>query len=103
MALSCIFTKRNEAGTYFVRGNKRLEDTVEFRRAHTLLILTIIPNNIGKDRVRLVNIVHQIFKFIRRSLNEVKHLSSITISLFRAREVFLKFLFDLLKAFAQLS
>ena len=103
MALSCIFTKRNEAGTYFVRGNERLEDTVEFGRAHVPVVFSIVPQDFVKRRVRVVDIVVEVFE-LRCSLAEERpHLLAVPVVLLDIREVVRELLPDPLQALAQLS
>ena len=103
MALSCIFTKRNEAVTYFVRGNKRLEDTVEFGRVHVLLVFTIILDHLGESRISMVHVINQVFKLRSRPADKGPHLLAILVVELHIGKVLCEFLADGLQTFAKLT
>ena len=88
---------------YLVRGNKGLEYAIELSGIHLLVVLAVVLHNFRVDRVRVVHVIHQVIDLRCGLPDKRPHLGSVTVSLFRVREVLCQLSTYCFQSFTQLS
>jgi hypothetical protein len=78
--------------TYSIRRYEGLEDPVEFRRRHVLVVLPKVFDHIREQRVCGVYIIVKVFHLSRRLAQEAPHLLRVPVVLLDLREMLVEFL-----------